>query len=94
MKKKLTPRQAEVLETVQVLWRKHLRSPSLVEVAKQAGCCCKIAHGHLEALSDKGAVEWEKHRSRTIRPVGMRCRSMTGGFAISWGHEQNLQGGE
>lgn len=63
----LTPRQLDVLRTVERFRAVHGYSPSVREVCDGCGLTSTAsAHRHLEALRDAGMLTWQRGKTRTI----------------------------
>lgn len=67
--KPLTRRQAQVLAVIQSFIAEHGHSPVLRDIGERVGCNTATVYSHVKALSRKGYVTWELHKSRTLRVV-------------------------
>lgn len=66
----LTSRQLETLNVIDLITKVEGRGPSFQEVADELGVTKRAAAKLLEALREKGWVEWDAYRSiRRVNPV-------------------------
>lgn len=63
----LTDRQEDVLDTVRSLIRKLNRPPTMREIAQAEEMNVSAVLSHLERISKKGGIHWEKGHSGTMR---------------------------
>ncbi len=70
----LTKRQQQILDFVQEEANAERPAPTLREIARQFGFRShRAAACHLAAIKEKGFIEWEPGKSRTLRPKS-RCQ--------------------
>ena len=67
--KPLTARQREVFDWIAGFVDVHGYSPTVREVAHAYGWSTNGAVCHLRAIRRKGWLTWERHQSRTMRPI-------------------------
>jgi SOS-response transcriptional repressor LexA len=67
-----TPRQAEVLEALEVFINERGHPPTARELAHRLGTSLGSVHRMLQVLRNNGLVSWEDGRARTLRVTAER----------------------
>ncbi len=73
--KKLTPRQAEVLEFIKEYIEENSYAPAVRDIARYFEVTVKAAHDHLKALEKKGAIRSSQGISRSTEVIGFQPQS-------------------
>ncbi len=73
--KKLTPRQAEVLEFIKEYIEENSYAPAVRDIARYFEVTVKAAHDHLKALEKKGAIRSSQGISRSTGVIGFQPQS-------------------
>lgn len=71
----LTERQAEVRDYLQAYFTAHWRMPTIREMQDNFGI--KSPNGmvcHLNALVNKGVIDWDERKARGIKLVGYKVK--------------------
>ncbi len=63
----ITPRQKAVLDFIRDYRRERSVSPTMDEIAASLALNKKTVYEHLTRLRARGAVEWDRYRSRSLR---------------------------
>ena len=73
--KKLTPRQAEVLEFIKEYIEENSYAPAVRDIARYFEVTVTAAHAHLKALEKKGAIRSSQGISRSTEVIGFQPQS-------------------
>lgn len=67
--KKLTRKQADVLEFINKCIDVMGFAPSITQVSEGFSVSRNAVVGHIDALKKKGAITWTEGKKRSVRPV-------------------------
>jgi repressor LexA len=68
----MAPRQKKVFEIICEFLKRKGYSPSVREIADEAGMYRTTAAAHLEALKRKGYITWDRGVGRSVHPKARR----------------------